>query len=88
MTHDEPTFIPSQRSTAWLCTTHLLLHAITADRTRHLALGTAGIALRQDPDATADDVRDIALAEFGIVLAPQAAADALASRRRDLTGST
>ncbi|MGW0777515.1 SsgA family sporulation/cell division regulator [Streptomyces sp. NPDC002835] len=33
MTHDEPTFVPSQRSTAWLCTTHLLLHAITADRT-------------------------------------------------------
>jgi hypothetical protein len=87
MTHDEPTFIPSQRSTAWLCTTHLLPHAITADRTRH-PLGAADIALRQDPDATADDVRDIALAELGIVLAPQAAADALASRRRDLTGST
>ncbi|MEV4682817.1 SsgA family sporulation/cell division regulator [Streptomyces kurssanovii] len=32
MTHNEPTAVPPQHSTAWLCTTHLMLHAITAGR--------------------------------------------------------
>jgi hypothetical protein len=75
-------------STLWRSVLSALRDPRAADRTRHLALGSADIALRQDSDATADDVRDIALAEFGIVLAPQAAAGALASRRRDLNGST
>ncbi|MGW7352898.1 SsgA family sporulation/cell division regulator [Streptomyces sp. NPDC054784] len=32
MSHEEPAATPPLRSTAWLCTAHLMLHAVTAGR--------------------------------------------------------
>jgi hypothetical protein len=54
----------------------------------HLALGAADLALMHDAGATAGDVRRVALEEFDLELAPHAAATALASRRRTLSGGT
>ncbi|SEG55303.1 hypothetical protein SAMN05216223_106191 [Actinacidiphila yanglinensis] len=50
-----------------------------------LALGAADLALGSDEEATADDVCRTAREEFGVELAPHAAATALATRRRTLS---
>ncbi|MFJ8388581.1 hypothetical protein ACIQ9Q_29470 [Streptomyces sp. NPDC094438] len=67
--------------TLWRTVLAALTDPTAVDRDQVLALGAADLALNQDSAASSGDVQDIALAEFGVVLGPRAAAAALTARR-------
>ncbi|MEU4178082.1 hypothetical protein [Streptomyces sp. NPDC026589] len=50
-------------------------------REQTIAQGAAALALKRTPEATTDDVLEIGLYEFGVVIEPPTAAAALATHR-------
>lgn len=65
----------------WRTVLSALQDPAASGREETLARGAAALALKRTPEATADDVLEIALYEFGVVIEPQVAEAALAAHR-------
>ncbi|MFJ1958773.1 hypothetical protein ACIOGT_38170 [Streptomyces microflavus] len=65
----------------WLTVLSALKDSVAPGREETIARGAAALALKRVREVTTDDVLDIGLYEFGVVIAPQIAAAVLAVHR-------
>ncbi|WP_405812697.1 hypothetical protein OG241_00330 [Streptomyces sp. NBC_01390] len=68
-------------TTLWRTVLSALQDLDAPGREETIARGAAALALKRAPVATADDVVDIGLYEFGVVIEPQTAQTALDAHR-------
>lgn len=68
-------------TTLWRTVLSALQDPDTPGREETIARGAAALALKRPPEATVEDVLEIGLYEFGVVIEPPTARAALATHR-------